>query len=235
MDKSTPFRLLFYEAPRYDENGDLVYPEPVVVVRRVSEVRLGLRWIRRRLGLRAYGKLIEGCRFRDEILPLPDPVNPLALSTTQVPAKLTDAILAAGQPTMVTPTVGSPVTTTEPAAAPDLSSPSAIIVPEESIPALSLADLDQLPTTKPVEKITFAPEEDLLLPTAAKPHVIDLDSLSATVAAEIKPETPEPVLDLEKLSSLESTTNTVVPTDGPSPLAPSSVLESTSTGLEDTL
>jgi hypothetical protein len=92
MDKSTPFRLLFYEAPRYDENGDLVYPEPVVVVRRVSEVRLGLRWIRRRLGLRAYGKLIEGCRFRDEILPLPDPVNPLALSTTQVPAKLTDAI-----------------------------------------------------------------------------------------------------------------------------------------------
>ena len=220
MNKSTPFRFFFHEAPRYDENGDLLYPEAVMVARRVSEVPLGLRWIRRRLGLRAYGPLIEGCRFLDEILPLPDPVNPLALSTTPATAKLTSTTPASNQPAMTaTTTIDQPVITTKPPAPLlDLPSPAVMTTSEESVPALSVAELNRLPAAKPVEKITFA-TEDLLLSIPAKPHVIDLDSLSATVAAEIKSEIPAPTPDLENPSSLEAEAGPAILPDDPLSLA----------------
>jgi hypothetical protein len=84
-------------------------------------------------------------------------------------------------------------------------------IPEEDVPALSVANLDQRPTAKPVEKITFA-DEDLLLPTPVKHHLIDLDSLSATVATEIEPAVPEPLPDLTNPSS-ESPVDADLPTD----------------------
>jgi uncharacterized protein YxjI len=266
MNKSTPFRFFFYEAPRYDENGDLVYPAPVTVARRVSEVPLGLRWVRRRLGLRAYGQLIEGCRFRDEILPLPDPVNPLALSATQATAKLTSTTPVAkrpaaslatpiasqdtppiasqgtpsiasqdtppiasrpvleappiiSQPTLAAaPVVGQPVRVIEPAA----SSLDSLLPPDEAVVQedthlLSVADLGHLPAPRPVEKITFG-DEDLLLPTPAKPHVVNLDFLSATVAAKIEPDILEPLPDSLN-TSLESPVETAVATETTSSLA----------------
>lgn len=67
---SEPVRIIYHPAPGPDRAGNIVVPSPV---RLGSDVALAMRWVRRRLGLRPYGALIEACRFTDEVLPLGDP------------------------------------------------------------------------------------------------------------------------------------------------------------------
>jgi hypothetical protein len=81
-DKNTPLRVFYHMAPAPDWTGRMVEPPAVIIATDTRSLPLAWRWIRRRLGLRAYGPLVEGCAFTDEILPLPDPEAPGALMTS---------------------------------------------------------------------------------------------------------------------------------------------------------
>ena len=78
-DKPTPLRVVYHMAPAPDWTGRMVEPPPVILASDTRDLPFAWRWIRRRLGLRSYGTLVEGCAFTDEILPLPDPEAPGAL------------------------------------------------------------------------------------------------------------------------------------------------------------
>ena len=81
-DKPTPLRVVYHMAPAPDWTGRMVEPPPVILASDSHGLPFAWRWIRRRLGLRAYGTLVEGCLFTDEILPLPDPEAPGALMSS---------------------------------------------------------------------------------------------------------------------------------------------------------
>jgi hypothetical protein len=76
-------RIIYHPSPRPDEQGQLVSVEPVDLG---SDVPAALQWIRRRLGLRTHGTLLETARYLNEPLPLRDP-SAIELADEEIAAR----------------------------------------------------------------------------------------------------------------------------------------------------
>ena len=76
-------RIIYHPGPLPDASGKLTPVEPIDLG---VDLPSALQWIRRRLGLRAHGELLETARYLNETLPLPDP-EALALLEDQPAAR----------------------------------------------------------------------------------------------------------------------------------------------------
>jgi hypothetical protein len=153
MQPNTPIRVFYHFAPTPDVTGHLVTPAPVTLTTEARNLPYAWRWIRRRLGLHAHGSLTQSCIFTDEVLPLPDPEAPRAMTPHRAGPALLRRKVAVGavrpepeQPDLEDSIAARAAAAKAAAQAAAASGPDPEVLADLAIPAVSTKPQDEAPT-----------------------------------------------------------------------------------------
>jgi hypothetical protein len=127
-------RVIFHSAPAPDNTGQVVIPDPIVLG---DDPEFVMRWIRRRLGLRARGPFPLTTRYGKDVLPLRDPAAMVSLGVPKPSERPADTVIPepAGPTPLTTEPDASPAVPLAPAAAgaePETAMPITAVSSDES-------------------------------------------------------------------------------------------------------